>query len=139
MAENADQPPEADAVADYAEQELAGLDPTPFSPAAFGLLTRRVAEHIQDLFTEALRTARRHRADTVSATHVDQASQYLVASAGRRGYRHLGTVGGILLGAALSQFLAIVTSSQYTPTGILLAAGLGVAGAFMVAFDIAKG
>src|SRR5438034_2616395 len=75
----------------------------PFSAAAFAVLKKRIAEYINELVTESSKIARRHQADDVSAAHVQQAGEYLIASSGKRRYRHrhLGTIGGILFGGAL--------------------------------------
>jgi hypothetical protein len=121
-----------------AESELAQADSSPFSPSAFSVLKEKVAEYIRELVNESVRVSRRHQADTVSAAHVERGAEYLVSITSRRFFRHLGTVGGILLGASLSNILAMTTAGQYSPTGILVSAGLAVAGAFMIALHIGK-
>ncbi len=84
-----------------AENRLQGLDPSPFSTTAFSTLKAKIAQHITELVNESIKVSKRHQVDTVSAAHVEKASEYLVSSSTRRVYRHLGTVGGILLDAAL--------------------------------------
>lgn len=121
-----------------AAASLDALDSSPFSPPAFSLLKDKIAQHITELVNESVKVSKRHRADTVSAAHVERASEYLVASTSRKVYRHLGTVGGILLGAALSNLLSMTIVGQYTGGGTLLSAALGVVGAFMIALHIAK-
>lgn len=95
-------------------------------------------QHITELVNESVKVSKRHRADTVSAAHVERASEYLVTSTSRRIYRHLGTLGGILLGAALSNILAMTLAGQYTGGGTIVSASLGIVGAFMIALHIAK-
>ena len=129
---------EVRAAIDQAETQLHGIDASPFSPAAFSALKTRIAEHVGELVGESIKVSKRHRADTVSAAHVERASEHLVASTSRRFYRHLGTVGGIFLGAALSNILAMVRASQYTGEGTILSVALGIGGAFMIALHIAK-
>ena len=51
---------------------------------------------------------------------------------------NLGTVLGILLGAAVSNILAMATSGQYSAVGVLVSAGLAVVGAFSVAVHAAR-
>nr|VFJ91185.1 MAG: hypothetical protein BECKLFY1418B_GA0070995_102418 [Candidatus Kentron sp. LFY] len=85
-----------------------------------------------------MKVSRRHQADTVSAAHVERASEYLVTNTSRRIYRHLGTVGGVLLGAAISNILAMSLGCQYTGMGTVSSAVLGIIGAFMIALHIAK-
>jgi len=128
----------ARAVIKEAETQLQSIDPSPFSPPAFGTLKAKIAQHVTELINESIKVSKRHRADTVSAAHVERASDYLVSSTSRRVYRHLGTVGGILLGAALSNILAMTLAGQYTGVGTILSATLGIGGAFMIALHIAK-
>ena len=129
---------DARSVVSQAEASLDGVDASPFSPHAFGILRSKVSEFVVELVNESIKVSKRHRADTVSAAHVERAAEYLVSSTSRRFYRHLGTVGGILLGAALSNILAMTLAGQYTGGGTILSVTLGVVGAFAIALHIAK-
>lgn len=129
---------EAHAVTMAAERSLNAVDGSPFSPPAFGALKTKISQYVIELVDESIKVSKRHRADTVSAAHVERAAEYLVSSTSRRLYRHLGTVGGILLGAALSNILAMTLTSQYTGMGTMLSAALGIVGAFMIALHVAK-
>lgn len=129
---------QARAVVALAEDRLKAVDGSPFSPAAFSTLKAKISEYVVELVNESIKVSKRHVADTVSAAHVQRAAEYLVSSTPRRIYRHLGTVGGILLGAALSNILAMTVVGQYTGGGTILSAALGTVGAFMIALHIAK-
>jgi len=114
-------------------------DPSPFSPAAYSRLREKIAEYISQLVTESVKVSKRHQSDTVSAAHVERANEYLVSSSTRRIFKHLGTVGGILLGAAVSTFLSMATSTgEFSMRGALISAALGIVGAFLVALHMAK-
>jgi hypothetical protein len=121
-----------------AEARLASIEPTPFSPKAFTALERQINRYIVDLVDESLKTARLRRSDTVSESHVERASEYLVSGAGRTLFRHLGTIGGVLLGASLSNLLAMASAGTYTKFGVLFTTGFGVIGAFLIAIHIAR-
>jgi hypothetical protein len=69
---------------------------------------------------------------------VEQASDFLVTSSSRRWFRHMGTVGEILLGASLSNSLSMTTGNRYSATGVVVSALLAVIGAFGVALHIGK-
>jgi hypothetical protein len=127
---------EADAILARAAQELADVSPGPFSPKAFQLLQVKVSEQVRSLILESGKISRRHGADVISASYVEQASDYLVTGSTRRWLRHFGTVGGILLGAAISNFLSMTTIGHYTTAGVAVSAVLAVAGAFGVALHI---
>jgi hypothetical protein len=128
----------AQGVVAQAEARLRDADSSPFSPPAFSVLKANISEYVAELVSESIKVSKRHRADTVSAAHVERAAQYLVSSTSLRFYRHLGTLGGILLGAALSNMLAMTLASQYTGVGTILSASLGIVGAFTIALHIAK-
>lgn len=108
------------------------------TPAAIAVLKRKISDYIVELAEESARIAARHRADAVSAAHVEDAASYLLVSRSRRLYRHLGTVGGLLFGAALSTVLAMLTTNQLSPVGVVTSSGVGMLGAFLVALHIAK-
>jgi hypothetical protein len=110
----------------------------PFSPAGFEQLRYCIEEYIDALTGESERIAKRAQADTISRAHVEDASRHLLSLTGRRFFRHLGTIGGILLGTALAQAVAMISSTQVTVPGVALSVGLGIIGAFLVAFHIAK-
>lgn len=127
-----------DGVIKEADAVLVGVNSSPFSPAAFSILKAKIAQHIKELVNESVKVSNRHQADTVSAAHVERASEYLVSSTTRRFYRHLGTVGGILLGGSLSNILAMTVAGQYTALGNLTSAALAIVGAFLIALHIVK-
>ncbi len=126
------------AIISRAENQLQVTNSSPFSPPAFSIIKEKISQYVIELINESIKVSKRHRADTVSAAHVELASEYLVTSTARRFYRHLGTVGGILLGAALSNILAMTFAGQYTGGGTIVSASLGIGGAFMIALHIAK-
>ena len=125
-------------VIEEADAQLQHVKSSPFSPSAFSVLKEKISEHIAQLVSEAIKISKRHQADTVSAAHVERASEYLVTSTSKRFFRHLGTVGGIFLGASLSNILAMTVADQYSTIGTLVSAGLGIIGAFLIALHIAK-
>ena len=129
---------EARVAVQQAEEQVQGIDPSPFSTPAFKALKERIGQYVIELVNESVKVSKRHRADTVSSAHVERASEYLVSSTSGRIYRHLGTVGGILMGAALSNILAMTLAGQYTGGGTILSSALGIVGAFMIALHIAK-
>jgi len=120
------------------EFQLPNFNQSPFSSAACNILKTKIEQYIKDLINESVKVSKRHQADIVSVAHVKQASDFLVSSTSRRIYRHLGTVGGVLLGATLSNILTMTLSSQYTGGGTILSITLGIIGAFMIALQIAK-
>lgn len=121
-----------------ADDELRSIPASPFSSNAYACLISKIGTYVSELITESLKVSKRHRADTVSAAHVEQASAYLVASTSSRLFRHLGTMGGILFGAGLSNILAMTIANQYTPLSTIISLALGIIGAFLIALHMGK-
>jgi hypothetical protein len=126
-------------IAANARGRLTSIDPAPFTPSAFVLLQDTIDEFIADLLDESFRIAKRHKSEVVSVNYVQAAGTYLVASRARRMFRHMGTVGGILLGGSLSNILAMAqTGTAFPVVGTLVSVGVGLLGSFLVAVHIAK-
>ncbi len=121
-----------------AESALAGTDPEPFSPKAFEALKQTIGWFIAELVDQSVRVSKRQRADNVAESHVATAAQYLVGDAPGRIFRHLGTIGGVLLGAALSNLLSMITTKVLTALSVGITVALAVIGAFLVALHIAR-
>lgn len=136
--ENAGDKDLTNSVIGRAEEHLQAMDSSPFSPAAFGLLKGHIGQYMRELINESIRLGKRYRVDSISASHVERAANYLVSSPTRRFHRHLGTVGGILLGTSISSFVAMVNEAQYSAVGVLLSALLAMIGAFAVAVHIVR-
>jgi hypothetical protein len=129
----------AAAVHEQVSSVFVGAEPSPFSPTAFKELEDSINEFIGDLVDESLKIAKRHQSEFVSANYVRQASEHLIASRTKRVFRHLGTVGGILLGGAMSNILAMAQAGTTFPiVGTLVSVGVGLVGSFLVAMHIAK-
>jgi hypothetical protein len=120
------------------EKGVQNLDSSPFSHKGFELLKEKISDYIDDLIKESVRASKRSRSDTVSPVHVERASEYLVSSSGRRLYKHLGTIGGIILGAVFSNTLSMTSTGQYSASGTLLYIALGMVSAFLIALHMAK-
>lgn len=138
MPNDSDQSDEITEVIHRANVELRSEHPSPFSTNAYACLKSTIAKYISELITESIKVSKRHRADTVSAAHVEQASAYLVASTSSRLFRHLGTMGGILFGAGLSSILAMTIANQYTALSTIISLALGIIGAFLIALHMGK-
>jgi hypothetical protein len=121
--------------------ELQSVESHPFSSAAFSVLKDKISEYIVQLIMESIQVSKRHRADTVSAAHVDQASDDLASGVSRRFFRYVGAGGGILLGVSLAPFLSVSTPSvpvQYSIPGMVVSGVLALLGTFMIALHIAR-
>ena len=120
------------------DNDINNIDATPFSAPAFDRLKYKIFEYTAQLITESAKTAKRHKTDTVSASHVEHSSQFLVSSTSNKVYKHFGTFGGILLGAGISNLLSMITTNQFNVAGIAISVSLTGLGAFLVAFHIAR-
>ena len=98
----------------------------------------KISDYIVDIVNYSHRLSKKEGADIISSTHVECAAEYLVSSRSRKIFRHLGTVGGILLGASLSGVIPLVTSDVRNPSQILFVLFLGLFGTFMIALHFAN-
>ena len=111
----------------------------PFSDQAYNRLNENISEYIRALTLEATNVARRDGSDLVSAKDVDRASGYLFAGSSRRGLsRYLGTVGGVLVGAALGNALNLMSVDHPTSTSVVVTAALAMLGVALVSFSVAR-
>jgi histone H3/H4 len=101
---------------ELARRELQKTHSTPFSEQAFRRLEEQIGSYAVELIIESVKRAKRHQAEGVSSADVQQASQYLVSNPSHKIFRHAGTLGGLLFGAALSHIVA-TTSTQYRIPG----------------------
>ena len=105
------------------------------------MLKDKISEYIVQLIMESIQVSKRHRADTVSAAHVEQASDDLASGVSRRFFRYVGAGGGILLGISLAPFLSVTapnTPPQYSTPSMVVSGVLALLGTFMIAFHIAR-
>ena len=121
-----------------AEQELRNTGHTPFTPKAFERLKEKISEYAVQLIAESVKVARRRESEIVSTQNVEHASQYLVSSTSRKVYRHIGTIGGILLGVAGSNFLSMITANLFTLNGVVVTVVFTLVGGVLIASHIVK-
>jgi len=127
-----------DNVRERAEAALASVDPIPFSPAAFDRFKGKVVQYIAALYEESIKISRRLDADAVSASHVEKASDALVSLRSALVARHVGMLGGLLVGVGGSQLTSMVAANTFTSGGVLLAVTCGCVGFAGLAWHFAK-
>ena len=138
MGESSDPPKSFEDILDGANPSPEDIGSGPFSEGAFRLLKDKVNEYITQLVYESTKDARRHRSDLVSASNIERASQYLIASSSRKVYKHYGTLGGIFSGGAVSSLLSMANDGNFSTLGTMLAALALALGTFLVTLHIAK-
>lgn len=123
-----------------ANSALANIEHKPFSNKAFELVKEKVSIYITELITESVKNSKKSKMDNVSASHVEKASEYLVSKNIRKFSKLLGTIGGVLLGATISNIISMTTYSisEFSIYGIVSTVILGIAGSFLIAINIFK-
>ncbi len=111
----------------------------PFTKKAFGKFKEQIGVFISSLYIESQKTAKRHKTDNISETHVATASSYLIKNNNSKVSKFLGVLGGAFLGATLSNILAMTVLGQtYSTLGIIVTICLGVIGSFLIGINIMK-
>lgn len=113
--------------------------PGGFSDESLGVLLERQSEYVEELGLEAIRLARRSRADIVSAIDVEKADEAVRSNEGARRGRVYESVGGVLLGGGLGQLYAqIALADDATTVGWVVAALSGVLGLVLMTYVFAR-
>lgn len=121
----------------HVEGLLSNPDTLPFSTPALKELRARFEGYAIELVGEAQRIARRQQADVISSAYVRQASDILVARKGRKRIALAGSVGWVLVGAALPALLD-VAAGNISPTQVVGSVILGMLGVFLIAVQILR-
>jgi hypothetical protein len=119
-------------------KQLDTIEPSTFSEPAFNQLTGIISDFIHDLIVESVNISRRHGADVVSQSHINIAYHYLISHSKRKIFDHLGTIGGIFLGAAISYFLTLSPDNKIGQSNLWFCFLIGIVGVFLIGLNIAK-
>jgi len=108
-----------------------------FTAKAFELLKNKIADYIADLVIESKRNSNRLKDEAIMISHVEKASNYLTSKKRGVGNQLLGTIGGVFLGATMSNILGLVINEgDVTITGLILVTVFAVTGTFMVSISL---
>lgn len=121
-----------------AEKELQDINTMPFTPSAFKLLKEKISRYISDLVIESIKVSKRNSTDDVSATHVEEASKSVIPPSRRKFTLHMGIIGGIFIGFAFSKMFTMIHQGSISTIDYVITAGLGIAGAILLGFHMAK-
>src|SRR6266540_6137842 len=105
------------------EEPQGSAGSVPFTPGAYDELRSRVDHYARELVSEAARIARRrHPDDAVSISEIERACDNLRVGVRPRNrtLQIIGTLGGVLLGAATGNVLQIAGSQLISAESILL-------------------
>ena len=125
-------------LATAARAALQSVGTAPFSEAGFQALEAKIELYIDDLILESVRVMERQAADVVSPHYVHKASEALASGRRSKAYVLVGTIGGILLGAAVSSFVDMAKSQAVTVAQAVTAGVLGIVGATLIALQFAR-
>lgn len=121
------------------EFTLQNVSNKPFTIEAFDKFKERIGIYISSLFNESQKTAYRNKTDNISSSHVETASQYLIKSQQSKWNKLWGILGGVFLGATVSNALAMtVLNQQFSTGGLIFTIALGVIGSFLIGMNIVQ-
>lgn len=122
-------------LADYVGIDSLEHGRSAFTEPGFETLNGYIAGYIDDLIDQSAKVAKREKTDNISSIHVEKAAEQVAAGKIDKVYKHSGLVGGVLLGAAISNLLGMFTSGQFPPVSIAITFALAIIGAFLVALS----
>lgn len=122
---------------------VSGLDakggqPGDFSNAAVDALLDRRAEFVGELGLEAIRLARRSRADVVSASDVARADSLIRHSRVSRKAEAAKVVGGLFGGAGLGQMISVLSTSQPSTGALVFTFVSIIVGAVLLTYGLMR-
>lgn len=118
------------------DEEVQKISPKPFSPKAFQKLKQYISIYIVELISESVKNAKRENLDSVSGTHIDKAQKYLTSSNNLKTNKLYSSIGGVLLGATLSNVVNMVLrTGEITAPGVIITVLLGIFGSFLLAYN----
>jgi hypothetical protein len=100
--------------------------PRDFSDESLARMLELQADYVEELGIDAIRRARRNKADVVSAEDFEQADRSIRAAA--RGRAWIEALGGIFAGAGTGTFLQIAVEDNPSTVGLSVAAIVGLIG-----------
>lgn len=110
--------------------------PDAFTDTSMAELVALQHEYVEELGAEAIRQARRNRADVVSTADVQRADELI--RSGSRGSRGLEALGGILAGAGAGQFLQVLGDKNPSNVEVALAVIALLVGAILVTASLVR-
>jgi len=111
----------------------------PFTKQAFDKFREKIGIYISSLYVESQKIAKRHKADNISESHIDLASEYLIKNKAGRISKLLGILGGTFLGATVSNLLAMTVLGQtYETLGLVITIILGIIGSFLIGINLMR-
>lgn len=114
------------------QRALGDRGPTDLSEQAVAKVLDLQAEYLEDLIVGAAGEARRSRADTISESDVETADATLRVPRASLRSRAGSAIGGLLAGAGLGQFYAVISADNPTPLGYAVAFVSTVLGSVLI-------
>lgn len=108
-----------------------------FTNEAFDLVKKKISEYINDLLGESRRNSQRQKDEAIMVSHVEKASNYLTSKKRGVGNQLLGTLGGVFLGATMSNLLSLLLNGgNIGVTALITIVVFAIVGSFMVAISL---
>jgi histone H3/H4 len=105
------------------------------SPQARNAYTDAVEMYAQSILELAKQNYKRDGSDIVSQRHIERAAEFVgTGYASKRG-RHLGAIGGVLLGTGFSVWSDIFIDGKYAPIPLAISLMLTIAGVALVVYN----
>ena len=119
----------------HALSQLDKIETSPFSSSGFKQFKYKISEFVYNLYYESHKVSRTNQSDLISGGHVDIGSMKLMRTRASKNTNLLNSLGGLLLGATISNVFAMVSYGvTFSLIGILLTIISGMIGAFILGY-----
>lgn len=109
---------------------------TLFTPKGFDKLKEKINSYIINLINESYNVSKIHKSENICPDYIEEASNHLIAKTKNRFQTTMGALGGICLGAAISNYLTMSTAAQTTSTYSAIVTGIfGIVGGVLIAYQ----
>jgi len=116
------------------------IDRKPFSEHAWSTLLAAIDTYIREIVRESNRLRKYAKSEQISKHNVESAQSALISQRPGKLSKVANAVGGFCLGTAGANLVAMLSANpiNVTPLGVTITMALGVVGAGLVAWQLAK-
>lgn len=116
-----------------AENNIRKIKNNRISEKGLDTLMSSIEYYISELISESTRISKREKTDVISSDQIKRANYNIVKKKFSIFRKNIGTIGGLLLGASLSNLLSFLFVDNVSINSIIITVILSIIGSFFIA------